>query len=251
MSQVCPSCGARGQGKFCSECGTGLGPSTCPGCGHALGPGARFCTACGARQRGWEAPTPPARTFPVLPVAVAAVAVIALILVLVQRNEPPAFPDQAGVGAPFAGVGSGTPPDLSTMTPREQFNRLFDRVMMAAEQGDTATVASFSPMALQAYQNLSEVDADARYHAAMLKLHTGDTDGAKALADSILAIQPDHLFGYVLHAALARFRGDQADLRRIQDRFLAAWDREMAAGRQEYNDHRTVLDQFEQSARRP
>ncbi|MEK6597067.1 MAG: hypothetical protein AABY91_01945, partial [Gemmatimonadota bacterium] len=159
-------------------------------------------------------------------------AVIALVVVLIQRGEPAAAPQ--GAVAPFADGAGGTPPDLSSMTPREQFDRLYDRVMRAAEQGDTATVNGFSPMALQAYRNLESVDADARYDIAMIRLHTGDIAGARALADSILADQPDHLFGYVLQAALARFEGDDGQLREIYRRFLGAWDKEMAAKRPEY-----------------
>ena len=176
-------------------------------------------------------------------------ALIALVVVLIQRGEPAAA--SPGAVAPFASGAGGTPPDLSSMTPREQFDRLYDRVMRAAEQGDTATVNGFSPMALQAYRNLESVDADARYDIAMIRLHTGDIAGARALADSILADQPDHLFGYVLQAALARFEGDDGQLREIYRRFLGAWDKEMAAKRPEYSAHQTALDRFEQTARAP
>jgi hypothetical protein len=172
--------------------------------------------------------------------------VVALILVLVSRGQRAPAP----VGpAPGAAAPAGGLPDISQLTPRDAFDRLFNRVMTAAEQGDTATVAQFSPMALMAYRNLDTVDADARYHAAMLRLHTGDVPGAQALADSILAVQPNHLFGFVLGAAVARFQGNAARERDLYARFLAAWDAEMMAGRPEYQDHQRMLEGFERDAR--
>ena len=60
------------------------------------------------------------------------------------------------------------------MSPRERFDRLYNRIMTAAENGDEGTVTNFTPMALSAYSMLDTVDADARYHAALIKLHTGD-----------------------------------------------------------------------------
>lgn len=245
MDTICAACGAKGSGKFCSGCGSALGGGPCRSCGAVLSAGAKFCTACGVPRSGPVA-MPKSGGPPVLPITIAAMAIIALVVVLVQRNEP--VPAQ-GLVAPFANGATGTPPDLSTMTPREQFDRLYNRVMTAAEQGDTATVVGFSPMALQAYRNLDAVDSDSRYHAAMLRLHTGDVAGAKALADSILAIQPDHLFGYVLQGSLARFGGREAELTEIYRRFLAAWGPEMASGKPEYRDHESMLAEFEKTAK--
>lgn len=245
MDQVCSACGVRGSGSFCSACGSALGGGPCRSCGAVLAAGARFCTACGVPRSGPAAT--PKGGLPLAPIAIAGVAVIALVVMLVQRGEP--SPLEPGPTAPFASGATGTPPDLSTMTPREQFDRLYNRVMTAAEQGDTATVVGFSPMALQAYRNLEIVDADARYHAAMLRMHTGDVAGAEALADSILAIQPGHLFGYVLQGAMARFGGQDARLAEIYRDFLGAYQAEMASGKPEYRDHQTMLVEFEQSAR--
>jgi len=135
------------------------------------------------------------------------------------------------------------------MSPRDQFDRLFNRIMTASEQGDTATANRFSPMALQAYQNLPEVDQDARYHAAMLRLHGGDIAGAQALADTIGTIQKGHLFSYVLNTAIARFSNDQAKLKQNYEGYLTHLDAEMAAGRSEYQDHKAMLDNFTTQAR--
>lgn len=174
-------------------------------------------------------------------------ALMLTLLALVARREPtpPAGPSSGLGGARVA----GTLPDLSQMSPRERFDRLYNRVMQASEAGDTAEVAQFTPMALTAYAALDQVDADARYHAAMLRLHTGDPRGARALGDSILAAQPRHLFGYLIQGALARWDGNSADLAIVHRDFLGAYDAEIAAGRPEYRDHQQALDRFREQAR--
>ncbi|MGE3616518.1 MAG: hypothetical protein AB7L66_11660 [Gemmatimonadales bacterium] len=168
------------------------------------------------------------------------------MLLVRQPGAPAAAPEAA---APFAGqAADGGPPDLSQMSPREQFDRLYNRVMQASEAGDQATVTQFSPMALQAYGMLDEFDADARYHAAMIRLTTGDAAGAAALADTILAGNPNHLLGLVVQANVARARKDDNGFRKAQQRFLAEYATEEAAGHQEYADHKVILDQFLQAA---
>jgi len=135
------------------------------------------------------------------------------------------------------------------MTPRERFDRLYNRVMRAAEGGDSGTVARFSPMAIMAFGQLDSVDADVRYHAAVLQLHVrGDTAAALRLADSILAIQPHHLFGYLIRGTAARLAGDQRLLARAHSDFLSAWEAETRANRPEYRDHQAMLDQFRAAA---
>jgi hypothetical protein len=50
------------------------------------------------------------------------------------------------------------------MSPEERANRLFNRVMILAEAGKTDSVQFFLPMALGAYSQLPNLDADAHYH---------------------------------------------------------------------------------------
>ncbi|HJS46471.1 MAG TPA: hypothetical protein VJ773_00655, partial [Gemmatimonadales bacterium] len=138
--------------------------------------------------------------------------------------------------------------ELAAMSPTERFNRLYNRVMAAAENGDGATMEAFTPMALMAYSQLDSVDADSRYHAALLKVHSGDAGGALALADSIEAAAPAHLFGPVVRAMVGRFTDDPAAVRAAEARFLQHWDAEIAAGRREYGEHRTMLDEFRRRA---
>jgi hypothetical protein len=179
------------------------------------------------------------------------VALLALILFRVWRPPAPVAPDMANAGAAGAqALGSQVPagpaPDISRMTPRERFDRLFNRIMQAAESGDTAQVVRFTPMALGAYAQLDSADADARYHAAVLRLQVGDVPGALALADTILARTPGHLFGYVVRGDAADLQGDTAAARRAARDFLAHYAAEMGAGRIEYREHAAVIDEFKQ-----
>ncbi|MGH7634154.1 MAG: hypothetical protein ACRENC_10525, partial [Gemmatimonadaceae bacterium] len=170
-----------------------------------------------------------------------ALAVVTIaVLLFVFRTGPGAA---SATGSPDT---AGTPPDLSTMTPREQFQRLSDRVTAAAEQGDTATLNRFWPMVLGAYQNLppADRDADARFHMGWLRLHLGDTAGAVALADSILAATPNDLFGYYLRATIAEATGDSVAERRARTAFDAQYTAEIARDRPGYAEHHTMFERF-------
>lgn len=244
---TCAACGAQASGNFCNHCGAPLGPASCPRCQAPLRRGARFCASCGAASPLVSASGGTTRT-PWTIAAVAGVALLGLILFMVIRKEPGA--QAQSPAAPFVGAaGSGTPPDLSTMTPRERFDRLYNRIMAAAESGDQATVAQFTPMAISAYNMLDTVDVDARYHLALLKVHTGDMDAVSAVADTILATSPGHLFGYMIRGAVARFRGDDAAKKKAYSDFLAHYEAELGAERQEYTDHQRAVDEFLKAAR--
>jgi hypothetical protein len=181
---------------------------------------------------------------------VAGVGLVIALIVLVAR-KPAAGQSGAGpvASAPFASGASGeVAPDISNMSPRERFDRLYNRIMQAAESGDQNTVTTFTPMAITAYSMLDTVDADARYHLALLKAHTGDMAGPTALADTILAQQPGHLFGYMIRGTVARWEKNDKALQQAYKDFLAHYDSEMKAGRQEYADHQRSVDEFHQQA---
>ena len=137
------------------------------------------------------------------------------------------------------------------MTPRERFDRLYNRIMRSAEGGDLAEARQFAPMAFAAYGQLDSIDADARYHVAVLYLHiSDDAEAALRLADSIGVLLPRHLFATLIRGTVARQRSDGPALRKAETAFLADWEGELAAGRPEYGDHRTMLDEFRARARR-
>jgi hypothetical protein len=157
--------------------------------------------------------------------------------------QPVAAPDMAN-----AGSAGGRAPDIASMSPRERFDRLFNRIMQAAERGDSLQVAQFTPMALGAYEQLDTRDVDARYHAAVIHLQLGDLAPAQALADTILAESPGHLFGYVIRGTAARIAGNPAAQTRAEREFLAHYPAEMAKKRVEYLEHGPVLDEFKLEA---
>ncbi len=239
---TCTACKATGSGRYCSSCGQPYAAQDCANCRSALAPQAKFCPACGAVAAG--AARTANRAW-----LVAGGGVLALLvgMALLARGEvrAPAPPPAA------AEAGGATPPDISQMSPRERFDRLYDRSMRASESGDTATVARFAPMALLAYQQLDSIDADARYHAALLRLHTGDIAGASALGDSILAMAPGHLLGYVIAATVARWRHDQPATDAAYAGFRSHYDAEMRSPRPEYAAHKMIMDDMHQRAIAP
>jgi hypothetical protein len=163
----------------------------------------------------------------------------------VSSSAPrPATPDMANPGA----NPEGRAPDISTMSPRERFDRLFNRIMQAAERGDPNEVRRFTPMALGAYEQLETTDVDARYHAAVIHLQTGNLPAALALADTILAEVPGHLFGFLVRGTAARLGNDAARQWRAERDFLAHYKSEMAAKRVEYLEHRPVLEEFKRAS---
>ena len=233
------------EGKFCSNCGASREGASCSGCGKPIPPTARFCSSCGAPARAGLAAARDRTPWVIAAVALAGLLAVLLVMVVRQSPASRAPTDVAAVQPPQGAV---TPPDISNLSPRERFNRLYNRVMQAAQAGDEGTVTRFTPMALMAYAQLDTVDADARYHAALLKVHTGEADASRALADTILAEAPGHLFGYVIRGTVARFRKDDKALRQAYAGFLKRYEAEMKLDRAEYGEHRTSLDEFRKAA---
>ncbi|HZG41826.1 MAG TPA: zinc ribbon domain-containing protein, partial [Longimicrobium sp.] len=195
MSTSCPSCGIASAGRFCPDCGVALN-ATCRECQNPLPFGARFCNDCGVAV---ATPAVARSRKAMVPWALAGVSVAALAAVLLFRpgNEPAAQPAAPPAG-PFAQsgapVGDARSVDLSSMTPREAADRLFNRVLSAEASGDTAQARQFAPMAVQAYGQVPQ-DNDVRYHLSELFRVQGDAASVKAQADAILAADPKHLFG--------------------------------------------------------
>ncbi len=184
------------------------------------------------------------------------VLLVGTIAYKVASEQPaPRIPSMANPGAAGAAgaavdpaASAGPAPDISRLTPRERFDRLFNRIMGAAEEQDTAQVLRFTPMALGAYAQLDSFDADARYHAAVLHLQAGNAAAAAALADTILAETPGHLFGYVVRGTSAQLRNDPATLAQSRRDFLARFAAESAAARPEYAEHAPVIEEFKREA---
>lgn len=217
----CRSCGAQTAGRFCQNCGKAL-----DGRGQIT------------------------ISVPWAITGAAAIGLVVLILVMLVSREKAVASISATPPASL-GADQGAPPDISNMTPRERFDRLYNRVMAAAESGDQATVNQFTPMAIQAYSMLDRADADARFHLALLSLHTGDPGLVEALADTILQDTPGHLFAYMIRGTRARFANDQVALKQAYTDFLGHYDEEMAKKRPEYADHTRSVEDFKKAAQTP
>jgi hypothetical protein len=256
----CPACGAPASGNFCIGCGASLAARACSACQARLSPQARFCHRCGhAAPLSSPPPSPPRsegreRIAWLVAGGLCVLLLGAIVLKVVSGISAAAAPDMAnsGAGGPAGGgpgaAPVGQPPDISQMTPREQFDRLFNRIMRAAEQGDTAQVERFLPMGLGAYGQLDSPDAAARYHAAVLYLQGGDAPGALALADTILAAVPTHLLGYIVRGEAAALARDAAGGAKARRDFLGHYEAEMKANRAEYLEHRPAIEEFRKAA---
>ena len=255
---ACPACGAEASGKFCGRCGASLGPRRCAHCSAELSAHARFCHRCGhpvgpgAARAPAAAGSRPEQTAWIVAGALVLLLLGAIVWRVERGTAAPVVPDMANPGAgdaPFAGGRpTGPAPDISAMSPRERFDRLFNRVMSAAERGDSGTVVTFTPMALGAYSQLDTVDTDARYHAALLLLQTGGVPAALALADTIEATQPGHLFGYLIRGSAADLAQNDTMRRQAYRDFLAHVAAEEKADRPEYREHQPAIDAFRKQA---
>lgn len=251
----CSSCGTESDGNFCPICGTRLRPGHCPECGANLVPAARFCTRCGASVGAAGSPgTARSGGSPNLPWYLAGGVLLLLIVILVV----PALLDddtrnaQNPAAGSFPGAGTapaGTPPPL-TGTPREQADRLFDRIMTAASAGDTSEARRFTPMAIDAYDMAAPLDADGLYHLAAVHLVAGDPANARATAERLLDRNENHLLGLAVAGEAAAHAGDSATARTYYERLLAAYDEELARGLPEYEAHSRSLPEFRAAAQR-
>jgi len=216
----CARCGTRLDGAFCEQCGEALG-------GRASRPGDR---------RAW-----------LIAWLVAATAVGAVVISVLRGTPQPSAPEMANAGGRLAEV---LPlPERSSLSPDERFAQLFDRLMRAGAEWDSATVASLSPLAAQAYAQLDSVDADTRFHAGLIAIQVGNFPGAHALADTLEVRDPGHLFGPILLGALARLEGDSVGYRRALDLFRQRAGRELArTDRPEYVEHQQLLTEVQQAA---
>jgi len=247
-SAICPVCGTPAAGNFCAGCGASLARRACAHCQAEVSPQARFCHHCGQPVEGRASD----RNVWLVAVTVCVLLVAGIVYKVTSGSSGPGAPDMANVGSSAGATATGGPtgpaPDISAMTPRERFDRLYNRIMQASERSDSGEVDRFTPMALGAYQQLESRDADARYHAAVLQMQVGNFPAARALADTIVKESPGHLFAYVIRGTAAQFQKDPAALAQARKDFLAHYDAEMRLKRVEYLDHQPVMGEFKREA---
>jgi uncharacterized protein HemY len=136
----------------------------------------------------------------------------------------------------------GRAPDISSLTPAERAERLYDRIMGAAERGRIDSVRFFLPMAMQAYEALGDLTLDQRYDVGRLAEVAGDAAVATAEADTILRKEPRHLLGLVLASRAARLRGDERASRDYLARLARAEPTERRRQLPEYLLHQNDID---------
>lgn len=183
----------------------------------------------------------------VLPWAVAGIALVGFVALLAGqrfRSAPPADPQQAAAPVLDSNAGPGgdaapgiRAPDISSMSPRERADRLFDRIMRLDTEGKKDSVQFFAPMAISAYQMIPNPDADARFDMGRIAEVAGALPVAKSEADSILAKQPTHLLGLVLAMQVARASGDSAGAASYRAKLRSAEKSELAKKLPEYDRH--------------
>ncbi len=172
---------------------------------------------------------------------------LGLILVIaypVYGPGRPAAPPPALAG-PVAGP-AGI--DLSSMTPREAADRLFNRVMTAVAADDSTEASTFLPMAIAAFALAEPLDTDGKFHVVLLRL-TGQLN-AEALegAEEILSDQPNHLLGLAMAGDASLAMGDSANARRYYSRWLDAYESETAKDLLEYRDHAQMFSEMQVTA---
>ena len=260
---TCPSCGAPANGRYCASCGAPLAGATCASCSTELSPGAKFCHRCGAGVGSAGVTGREARTNS-LPWIVAALAFLALFAMAAGRGfnaRRGSAIDGSQNALPQAGLDDRAPsadeqpaairaPDISSLSPQERADRLYNRVMLLASQGKIDSVQFFAPMALTAYQMLSPMNADQRYDMGRIGEVAGALPLAKAQADSILRENPNHLLGLILEARLATLAGDTVLLHSYERRLIAAEKTESAKKREEYVRHQDDITNALQQARK-
>src|SRR5438128_8882340 len=153
QSTTCPSCGAAATGKYCSNCGAPLAGATCSACAAELSPGAKFCHRCGTAV-GVAVPTARESRTNALPWIVAALAFLALFAMAAGRGfnasrgstidgSQNALP-QVGLDDRGGVADDQSPairaPDISSLSPQERADGLYNRVMLLATEGTIDSV---------------------------------------------------------------------------------------------------------------
>ncbi len=242
----CPSCGTVDEsGRFCSSCGVALGTTECASCGHQPPAGARFCNQCGNSMSG--SPTRTGGSGNQVAWWMAGTLLLGLILVIaypVYGPARPAAPPPVAVG-PVAGP-AGV--DLSSMTPREAADRLFNRVMTAVSSNDSTEASTFLPMAIAAFELAEPLDTDGKFHVVLLRLTGEFNEEALAGAEEILSEQPNHLLGLAMAGDASLALGDSTSARGYYQRWLDSYESETTKDLLEYRDHAPMFPEMQATA---
>ena len=181
---------------------------------------------------------------PVVGVFIASGAGLALVLGTFspKQNTEAVLPVLPQPGAANTAQQNPQAVDLSSMTPRQAADRLFNRVMAAYEGKDTAQAEQFGPMALEAYKLVETLDSDAQYHIGLINFVLGNTDEVRKQVEILRKASPEHLLAAVLEIKVAKQAGDEKAASETLARAAAAYDAEMKRGLPEYEAHRVTVE---------
>ena len=240
----CPECGKAATSNFCQHCGAKLGGRFCNQCGAKIAPNAKFCNQCGDKAGragggggGHRAAAAETVSRQNLPWWIAGIAMFGLIIVVGTTQLARGGLSQPDPVQPAPRTGAGTLPDLSSMTPIEAANRLFNRVMSAVENGDSLQAQQFMPMAVGAYERARPLNADGLFHLSMLLRTAGALDDALATAQQILEADPDHLLGLQAAAEASAELGRDAEAVSYYRHIVDVYTPQMARQLAEYLEH--------------
>jgi hypothetical protein len=248
----CPECGKPATGNFCQHCGGKLGGRFCNQCGAKAAPAATFCNQCGSKIDGAGPGRRSAAAAVVggqnLPWWIAGVTMFVLIVVLGVRMVQPGPPGAPVATGTAGGTLAGPAPDISGMTPRQQADALFNRVMGAAERGDSTEARAFLPMAIAAHDRARPLDHDGLYHLAVLNETAGNLDAAVGTAEEILAAEPNHVLALGVAAQASIELGKAAEAEGYYRRLLEAYPQEQQRPLPEYEGHVTSMQMARSAA---
>ena len=200
-------------------------------------PDALFCHNCGAAAAGGISDTAPtAPVSPMLKWGLPAAAIIVLVALSFYRLGSGSTAQTPEEKTPLASEAI-TPPDISSMSPEERANRLFNQVMRLWSENKPDSAAFFAPMALASIEALTPVTLHSRYDMGLVALASADVPKASAQSDTILKESPTHLLGLSLAARVADARGDSKAAKAIRQKLVAAEKSERAKALPEYQDH--------------
>lgn len=259
----CPECDKPATGNFCQHCGANLGGRFCNQCGSKVSAGAKFCNQCGAsvtasgRSRPGGAHREAVSSVVSgqnLPWWIAGGAMFVLILFVglsMVRSGPTAPPSgSTAQPAPSATAGAAVAPDISSMTPIEAADRLFNRVMQSVSEGDSAQAQAFLPMAIAAYQRARPLSQDGLFHLSMLNRTAMNLEAALDIALEIVENDPNHLLGRAAAAEAAIELGEMDEAATHYGHIVDVFDEERERGLQEYEMHSAIVDVLKDDAQR-
>ena len=173
---------------------------------------------------------------------------IMFVGVSMVRPGGPAAP--GGTPSAPGPAGTGSPPDLTTMTPIDAATRLFNRVMTAISVGDSTEAQAFVPMAIAAYELARPLDHDGLFHLSMLNRTAMNLEAALDNALEVLEEDPNHLLALAAAAEVAIELGLPAEAEEHYRRIVDIYDTESTRPLEEYDMHAQIVVVLKDDAER-